>query len=88
MNSADEVLKLTEIRKLPLFFLVIFNPDNCMMRTWTYVDSREVLDIVCDMRAKQSKLFPTTFSQTLFMTPGHPLYHLGVPVKSTHEFLK
>lgn len=67
------------IHRVTLYCLAIFNPGTGTPRIYCYNDSKDLIDAFCQF--KDSEYYPYTFTQTIYVTEGHPLFKFGEVVK-------
>lgn len=81
-----EVAEVAKVRQVSLYCLAIFDPSNGDSRVFTFNCTKHLLDAWSVW--SDSSYFPYTFTKTMYITPGHPLYDVAEDVVVSHSVLK
>lgn len=77
---------MPEIRMINLYCLAIFDKITGESRVFTFKDTSALIDCFCVY--KDSDFHPYTFTQTIYVTFGHPLFDVASPLVITNSMLK
>lgn len=88
MLENSKSVPFSEIKAVRLYCLAIFNKDTGTSRVFAFNNFDEWLEAFC--LYKDSNLYPYTFTQTIYISAGHPLYNssFAEPVVFTNSILK
>lgn len=88
MLENSKSVPFSEIKAVRLYCLAIFNKDTGTSRVFAFNNFDEWLEAFC--LYKDSNLYPYTFTQTIYISAGHPLYNssFAEPVICTNSTLR
>lgn len=78
-----------DVRQVKLYFLAVFHKgqeSNPVISCFNSTD--ELLDVWCKYRVQLPNVYVHTFTEYIYVSPGHPLFDKAEPVRAINKTLR